>query len=193
MPLDLEELERQFTRTLEHLRAAHPNVVDEWAREELENLLGYVRVVSGVGCPECRGVGQKAYSSTATWRRGGIAGQAITNDVCDVCWGTGLQNQKGVDLRRLMTLQREVEMLKVNSAPPAKEKRTIAVKVPIKKQKLLAFRGKQVSGQRDGREILGDVIDAYYDVKGQLRLKVQYFNGEPWPWDPSTLEIKEIG
>ena len=36
-------------------------------------------------------------------------------------------------------------------------------------------------------------MDAYYDVKGHLRLIVRHFNGEPWSWNPSTLEVKEIG
>lgn len=39
-------------------------------------------------CPECGGAGVRAYGSTATWR-GGVGGQAITNDVCNKCWGSG--------------------------------------------------------------------------------------------------------
>lgn len=39
-------------------------------------------------CPECAGSGYRVYASTATWR-GGIGGQAMTEDVCDQCWGSG--------------------------------------------------------------------------------------------------------
>lgn len=39
-------------------------------------------------CPGCSGLGVKLYGSTATWR-GGIGGAAMTNDVCDECWGSG--------------------------------------------------------------------------------------------------------
>ncbi len=39
-------------------------------------------------CDECGGLGVKTYDSTATWR-GGVGGQALTNDVCDKCWGSG--------------------------------------------------------------------------------------------------------
>ena len=39
-------------------------------------------------CEECGGLGVKVYGDTSTWR-GGIGGQAITNDVCNRCWGSG--------------------------------------------------------------------------------------------------------
>ena len=51
-------------------------------------------------CLKCGGAGNKAYSSTATWR-GGIGGQSITTDICDACWGTGDRYRIGCDLRRL--------------------------------------------------------------------------------------------
>lgn len=40
-------------------------------------------------CPDCGGAGVKAYANTATYHAAAIAGQAITNDVCDSCWGSG--------------------------------------------------------------------------------------------------------
>lgn len=49
-------------------------------------------------CPRCRGSGLRYYSSTATWH-GGMGGSAGTQDVCDLCWGTGDANRHGVDLR----------------------------------------------------------------------------------------------
>lgn len=39
-------------------------------------------------CNGCGGIGRKAYGSTATFM-GGIGGQAITEDLCDKCWGSG--------------------------------------------------------------------------------------------------------
>lgn len=50
----------------------------EWRGIEPEN-----------ACGDCLGSGYKAYGNTATYRRASIAGQAITNDVCDRCWGSG--------------------------------------------------------------------------------------------------------
>jgi hypothetical protein len=52
-----------------------------------------------VCCASCRGVGQRLYGSTATWR-GGIGGAAMTEDVCDVCWGTGDSSHPGYDIRK---------------------------------------------------------------------------------------------
>lgn len=51
-------------------------------------------------CDKCHGWGFYAYPSTAVWT-GGIGGQAITNGVCDVCWGSGQKSRKGADLRKL--------------------------------------------------------------------------------------------
>lgn len=39
-------------------------------------------------CQPCGGIGVRIYGSTSTWR-GGIGGCAMTNDVCDRCWGSG--------------------------------------------------------------------------------------------------------
>src|SRR6185436_16912885 len=44
-------------------------------------------------CLSCGGFGVRVYGSTATWR-GGIGGQALTNDVCDKCWGSGHRHYK---------------------------------------------------------------------------------------------------
>lgn len=59
-------------------------------------------------CEKCKGYGQRAYASTATWR-GGMGGSAITTDVCDVCWGTGLKDEHGPDLRKLESRLRKLE------------------------------------------------------------------------------------
>ncbi len=52
-------------------------------------------------CRSCGGLGVKVYGSTATWRRGGVAGQMMTAAVCDACWGSGDANKKWTDLRAL--------------------------------------------------------------------------------------------
>lgn len=52
-------------------------------------------------CPECGGWGVKAYGSTATWQRGVIGGQMITNDICDHCWGSGNKYHPWLNLREL--------------------------------------------------------------------------------------------
>lgn len=51
-------------------------------------------------CGQCSGSGIKSYQSTSTWR-GGIGGSTITPDVCDSCWGSGCENRKWTDLRKL--------------------------------------------------------------------------------------------
>jgi len=40
-------------------------------------------------CPICAGSGIRTYPNTATYHRASIAGQALTDDVCDRCWGSG--------------------------------------------------------------------------------------------------------
>lgn len=57
-------------------------------------------------CATCRGGGRSIYASTATWR-GGIGGCVVTEDVCDVCWGTGDARRRGEDLRALRDRQRD--------------------------------------------------------------------------------------
>lgn len=43
------------------------------------------------------------YGSTTTYM-GGIGGAAMTEDTCDMCWGTGDLKRIGKDLRRLRTV-----------------------------------------------------------------------------------------
>lgn len=61
-----------------------------------------------VPCVACRGSGVRWYASTATWR-GGIGGSAMTQDVCDRCWGSGDANRAWTDLRKLTARRREWE------------------------------------------------------------------------------------
>lgn len=57
-------------------------------------------------CTRCNGSGVRNYGSTSTWR-GGIGGAAITQGVCDTCWGTGDARRVGVDLRAQRDGERE--------------------------------------------------------------------------------------
>jgi hypothetical protein len=50
-------------------------------------------VYEGDECLECSASGYQTYSDTSTWRRGGVAGQTFTNDVCDKCWGSGSKSK----------------------------------------------------------------------------------------------------
>ena len=63
-------------------------------------------------CRDCGGSGRKAYPSTAVWL-GGIGGCAITDDVCDRCWGTGDEQRKGANLLNMIreseALQRKLD------------------------------------------------------------------------------------
>jgi len=47
-----------------------------------------------------------------------------------------------------------------------------------------------VSHKYDGRDLLGKV-KAYYisNVSGEVILKVNYFNGEPWPIEPYAKSV----
>ena len=54
-------------------------------------------------CHRCAGLGVRAYADTSTWR-GGIGGQSITQDTCDLCWGTGDQFRLGANLKQLRAI-----------------------------------------------------------------------------------------
>lgn len=51
-------------------------------------------------CPACGGTGRMVYGSTATYM-GGIGGAAMTEDWCEACWGTGIKDRKGPDLKQM--------------------------------------------------------------------------------------------
>ncbi len=51
-------------------------------------------------CNKCFGERTIMYSNTSTWR-GGIGGAAITEDVCNSCWGSGIQGEPWTNLREL--------------------------------------------------------------------------------------------
>lgn len=69
-------------------------------------------------CPACDGAGRRAYPNTATWRRGGLSGQAFRTDVCDKCWGSGEAERPGIDLRAL-TAERDALRAEVAALRPS--------------------------------------------------------------------------
>lgn len=52
-------------------------------------------------CGDCSGSGVKTYANTATWHSSAIAGQALTDDICDICWGSGNKHKPWLNLRKL--------------------------------------------------------------------------------------------
>lgn len=65
--------------------------IKQETREQMEKMFLDIRGIE-TPCKKCSGYGVRLYGSTATWR-GGIGGQAMTNDVCDKCWGSGDENR----------------------------------------------------------------------------------------------------
>ncbi len=49
-------------------------------------------------CKRCKATGRYLYPSTTTWR-GGIGGCAMTEGICDKCWGSGDDTNPGENLR----------------------------------------------------------------------------------------------
>ena len=78
----------------------HFELRGDYCIEAAERLLAVAHRLKGVACTGCGGVGRKSYPSTATWA-GGIGGQAVTDGICDKCWGTGRTDRTGADLRRI--------------------------------------------------------------------------------------------
>lgn len=98
--LEIYKLETEIAK----LRAEREELlrrIDNFRDEFLEKALEW-RGISFMdeACDGCGGSGVVAYGSTATWH-GGIGGQAITNGVCDKCWGSGSRLHKWADLRKL--------------------------------------------------------------------------------------------
>jgi hypothetical protein len=50
--------------------------------------------------------------------------------------------------------------------------------------------GAQVKMSWQGRTLLGDVKECYMDAfEGVTLLRVNHFNGEPWPLDPHVFSV----
>jgi len=96
--LTKDELRDEVDRLRE--RITH---LEERREHILYEMLEWRGIEPGMQCSSCGGSGRRTYSSTATWR-GGIGGQACTDDVCDGCWGSGTTVRKGINLRAILSL-----------------------------------------------------------------------------------------
>lgn len=109
----IEELKRKVTGGLNSLVAnihdRNQKYAEEFILEYGEYCLALCRSLTGRACPFCGGYGVRAYGSTATWK-GGIGGQAITQDVCDQCWGSGLSDRQGTNLKNLFNELRRLDL-----------------------------------------------------------------------------------
>lgn len=70
-----------------------------------QELLDWRSIPEGQHCERCSGSGVICYGSTATWR-GGIGGAAMTNDVCNLCWGSGWANRPWINLKKVWAMKR---------------------------------------------------------------------------------------
>jgi hypothetical protein len=70
-----------------------------------EHMLEWRGIRPGDECQTCHGSGSRVYGSTATWK-GGIGGAAMTNDVCDKCWGSGDRTRPWFNLKSFQGIQR---------------------------------------------------------------------------------------
>ena len=64
------------------------------------SILGIYPDFGDIVCNGCDGIGKKVYANTSTYLKG-IGGQAMTEDVCDECWGSGKSNAPFKNLRKL--------------------------------------------------------------------------------------------
>lgn len=74
----------------------------------LKRMLAWRGLAYREPCKECGGSGVVTYGSTATWR-GGIGGSAMTEDVCDKCWGSGDADKPWPSHREFYAMKRKEE------------------------------------------------------------------------------------
>lgn len=84
--------------------------MSEITQKELADIIFQYRGIAPYEepCSKCQGLGVRGYSNTTTWR-GGIGGQAITNDVCDKCWGSGKENHPWPSHRKFYAMEKQLE------------------------------------------------------------------------------------
>jgi hypothetical protein len=61
-----------------------------------------------VPCDKCEGFGIRMYGNTSTWRHG-IGGAAMTNGVCDQCWGSGNSSKPWPSHKEFYDMKKELE------------------------------------------------------------------------------------
>ena len=75
--------------------------------EAAEHLGIIARLLKGIACKRCGGAGRAAYGSSSG-SSGGAGGMTMTADVCDLCWGTGRSDSKGVNVKWMRESERKL-------------------------------------------------------------------------------------
>ena len=75
--------------------------------EAAEHLAIIARLLKGISCKRCGGSGSSAYASSSG-SSGGAGGMTMTAGVCDLCWGTGRSDRKGVNLKWMRESERKL-------------------------------------------------------------------------------------
>lgn len=99
-PLLIEHWDRTLERLDQDFQTRTDSSYNDFLLEKLEAVKSLVMIRCGIACNTCQGYGTRIYPDTSTWGNG-CGGQAMTEGVCDTCWGTGRTDKSGVDLRKL--------------------------------------------------------------------------------------------
>lgn len=119
-----------------------------------ERFLEFIGVDPKNTCPGCGGIGEKCYSSTATWG-GGIGGQALTNAVCDKCWGSGDAARPWANLKQIR-IQQQV-LTKERDALKAK---LAEVEAELKKAQGIAWDRKcELRKEREAANVIREALE----------------------------------
>ncbi len=62
----------------------------------------------GTPCNKCLGSGVVTYGSTSVFM-GGAGGQMTTSGTCDLCWGTGDADRKGVNKKEFLRMRKQLK------------------------------------------------------------------------------------
>jgi hypothetical protein len=124
-----DQWEEACWRAVEYVKAASFEDAGSIAIETAKELLAVAHSLKGVACSACSGRGEITYGDTSTWRRATGAGQMLTSDVCERCWGTGRADRMGPDLRRIKSVEHQNEDLFLKNKSLAFEKLELLEKI----------------------------------------------------------------
>lgn len=107
---DSQQLREHWERILKQADEEFQNLEEaqtpDFLLHKVDTLRALALVRCGISCSSCHGYGTRTYGSTSTWGSG-CGGQAMTEGVCDTCWGTGRTDKIGTDLRKLKALTKD--------------------------------------------------------------------------------------
>jgi len=75
--------------------------------EAAEHLAIVARLLKGIACKRCGGAGIAAHGSSAG-SSGGAGGMTMTSGACDLCWGTGRSDKKGINMKWMRESERKL-------------------------------------------------------------------------------------